>query len=129
MNGHKIIASGAANMLLAVACGAFGAHGLKTVLGSDMLAIWQTAVHYQMVHALGLIAIGILQARNHRRSLQHAAMLMLGGIFIFSGSLYLLALSGQRWLGAITPLGGMAFLAAWAILTWACWREPPSGQN
>ena len=123
MKDSNIIAAGAANMLLAVACGAFGAHALKTMLASDMLAIWQTAVHYQMVHALGLIAIGILLPRGNTRWLQRAAMLMLAGIVIFSGSLYLLALSGQRWLGAITPLGGLAFLAAWAMLAWASLRD------
>ena len=123
MNHNKIIALGAANMLLAVACGAFGAHALKTMLGSDMLAIWHTAVNYQMVHALGLIAIGLLLPRGNILWLQRAAILMLAGILIFSGSLYLLALSGQRWLGAITPLGGLAFLAAWTILAWASWRQ------
>ena len=123
MKDSNIIAAGAVNMLLAVACGAFGAHALKSMLTSDMLAIWQTAVHYQMVHALGLIAIGILLPRGNARWLQRAAMLMLAGMVIFSGSLYLLALSGQRWLGAITPLGGLAFLAAWAMLAWGSWRD------
>jgi uncharacterized membrane protein YgdD (TMEM256/DUF423 family) len=123
MKDSNIIAAGAVNMLLAVACGAFGAHALKSMLTSDMLAIWQTAVHYQMVHALGLIAIGILLPRGNASWLQRAAMLMLAGMVIFSGSLYLLALSGQRWLGAITPLGGLAFLAAWAMLAWGSWRD------
>lgn len=129
MKDSNIIAAGAANMLLAVACGAFGAHGLKTTLASDMLAIWQTAVHYQMVHALGLISIGILLPRGNARWLQRAAMLMLAGIVVFSGSLYLLALSGQRWLGAITPFGGLAFLAAWAMLAWGSLHDSDSSLN
>lgn len=130
-------------MLLAVALGAFGSHALKTRLGPDLLAVWHTAVTYQMAHALGLLFIGLLlqhhnaaslanpqnptpssQTRQPRQThlLQRAALLMLAGIVIFCGSLYLLALTGQRWLGAITPLGGVAFLSAWATLAWSHWR-------
>lgn len=116
------LAAGALNMLLAVAAGAFGAHGLKAVLSSDMLAIWQTAVHYQMVHALGLIAISLLLQRADLPVLRQSAVLMLAGIVIFCGSLYLLAVSGVRWLGAITPVGGLAFLAGWAWLCYAALR-------
>lgn len=116
------LAAGALNMLLAVAAGAFGAHGLKAVLSCDMLAIWQTAVHYQMVHALGLIAISLLLQRADLPVLRQSAVLMLAGIVIFCGSLYLLAVSGVRWLGAITPVGGLAFLAGWAWLCYAALR-------
>jgi uncharacterized membrane protein YgdD (TMEM256/DUF423 family) len=140
LKSPKIIAVGASAMLLAVALGAFGSHALKTRLGPDLLAVWHTAVTYQMAHALGLLIIGLLlqhlntaalvnaqnpaQASQTRqtRLLQRAAMLMLAGIVIFCGSLYLLALTGQRWLGAITPLGGVAFLLAWATLAWSHWR-------
>lgn len=124
MQDRHLIAAGAFLMLLAVAFGAFGAHGLKPHLSADMLAIWHTAVLYQMVHALGCIACGILMPRDSQRtkSIALAGTCMLIGILIFSGSLYLLALTGLRWLGAITPIGGVAFLAAWGILGWAVWR-------
>lgn len=124
MLDRHLIASGAFLMLLAVAFGAFGAHALKPHLSADMLAIWHTAVLYQMVHALGCIACGILMPRDSQRSksIALAGGLMLTGILIFSGSLYLLALTGQRWLGAVTPIGGVAFFAAWGILGWAVWK-------
>ncbi len=111
-------------MLLAVAFGAFGAHALKARLSADMLAIWHTAVLYHMVHALGCIAIGILIPRYSQQSnkIALAGGLMLIGILVFSGSLYLLALTEQRWLGAITPIGGVAFLLAWGMLGWVAWR-------
>ena len=110
-------------MFIAVAAGAFGAHALKHMLSAEMLTIWQTAVHYQMVHALGLIAIGLLMPRFKQVLLQRAGIAMFAGILIFSGSLYVLALSGMRILGAITPIGGFAFLLAWAMLAWATYRR------
>ncbi len=124
MQDRHLIASGAFLMLLAVAFGAFGAHALKPHLGSDMLAIWHTAVLYHMVHALGCIAIGILMPRYSQQStkIALAGTFMLIGVLVFSGSLYLLALTGQRWLGAITPVGGAAFLAAWGMLGWVVWN-------
>ncbi len=124
MQDRHLIASGAFLMLLAVAFGAFGAHALKQHLSSDMLAIWHTAVLYHMVHALGCIAIGILMPRYQQQSTQIAlaGTVMLIGVLVFSGSLYLLALTGQRWLGAITPVGGAAFLAAWGMLGWVVWN-------
>ena len=109
MKRSTCITFAALNMLIAVGAGAFGAHGLKAVLSADMLAVWQTAVHYQMVHALGLFG--------------RAAAIMLAGIIVFSGSLYALALSGVLWLGAITPIGGLAFLVAWAMLAWCAFRR------
>lgn len=125
MQDRHLIASGALLMLLAVALGAFGAHALKPLLSADMLAIWHTAVLYQMMHALGGIACGILMPRNPQQSTKIALAggFMLVGIVVFSGSLYLLALTGLRWLGAITPIGGVAFLAAWGMLGWAVWRS------
>ena len=123
MQERHLIAAGAINMFIAVAAGAFGAHALKHMLSAEMLTIWQTAVHYQMVHALGLIAIGLLIPRFNRVWLQRAGIAMLAGILIFSGSLYVLALSGMRILGAITPIGGFAFLLAWAMLAWATYRR------
>jgi uncharacterized membrane protein YgdD (TMEM256/DUF423 family) len=123
MPERPFIFAAALNMLIAVACGAFGAHALKQILSSEMLAVWQTAVHYQMVHALGLMAIALLMPRLDSPWLPRAGYCMLAGIVIFSGSLYALALSGIRLLGAITPVGGLAFLAGWAMLAWAACRS------
>lgn len=113
------IIAGAINAFLAVAFGAFGAHALKEKLSEKYLAIWDTAVQYQMYHAIGLIVIGILMSSNiigNVSQLSWAGYLMLAGIVIFSGSLYVLSLSGIGILGAITPIGGVAFLAAWVLV-------------
>lgn len=113
------IIAGAINAFLAVAFGAFGAHALKEKLSEKYLAIWETAVQYQMYHAIGLIVIGILMSTNiigQVSQLSWAGYLMLAGIVIFSGSLYVLSLSGIGVLGAITPIGGVAFLAAWVLV-------------
>lgn len=88
-----------------------------------MLAIWQTAVTYQMVHGLGMLALGIMLQQQDNPLLRKAAWAMLAGVIIFSGSLYALALTGVRILGAITPIGGVAFLAGWAMLAWAAIRR------
>lgn len=105
---------GAISAFIGVAMGAFGAHGLKTVLSPNMLAVYQTGVTYQMWHALGLIVIALLGRQAPVSALLHrAGWLMLSGIILFSGSLYLLALTQLRWLGMITPIGGVCFLAAW----------------
>lgn len=118
MQERHLVAAGAINMFIAVAAGAFGAHALKQSLIPEMLTIWHTAATYQMIHALGLIAIGMLMPRYQTGLIKRAGITMLLGILIFSGSLYALAISGIRILGAITPVGGLAFLAAWAMLAW-----------
>lgn len=113
------IIAGAINAFLAVAFGAFGAHALKERLTERYLAIWETAVQYQMFHALALIAIGILLHPNLLGAsglLNGAGYAILIGIIIFSGSLFVLALSGIGILGAITPIGGVAFLVGWVLL-------------
>ena len=113
------IAIGAVSGCLAVAAGAFGAHALRARLGADMLDVVQTGVTYQMYHALALIGVGILLARfssDGSAWLSVSGWLFLAGSILFSGSLYLLALSGTPWLGAITPLGGVAFLVGWLAL-------------
>lgn len=113
------IIAGAVNAFIAVAFGAFGAHALKERLSEKYLAIWETAVQYQMYHAIGLIVIGILMSTNiigNVSQLSWAGYLMLAGIVIFSGSLYVLSLSGIGVLGAITPIGGVAFLSAWVLV-------------
>jgi len=126
MDERRCLAAGAIAMFFAVGAGAFGAHALKAMLAPDLLAVWHTAVQYHAWHALGLLAVGLsmaIDASNRRqRALRAAAWLFAIGIVLFSGSLYLLALSGQRWLGAVTPLGGVAFLAGWLALAWAALR-------
>jgi uncharacterized membrane protein YgdD (TMEM256/DUF423 family) len=108
---------------LGVALGAFGAHALRGRLSPDLLAIFETGVRYQVYHALALIAVVVAIGRWPASSLPVAAgWLFVAGIFVFSGSLYLLALTGQRWLGAITPLGGVAFLGGWLSLMIVAWR-------
>jgi uncharacterized membrane protein YgdD (TMEM256/DUF423 family) len=114
---------GALLLVAAVGLGAFGAHALKARLAPDMQAIWQTAVQYHAWHALGLLAAGLLMMlRPDAPVLGLAAWLFVGGIALFSGSLYAHALSGVRGLGAITPFGGVAFLAGWLAFAWAAWR-------
>jgi uncharacterized membrane protein YgdD (TMEM256/DUF423 family) len=111
-----IIAAGAINAFIAVAAGAFAAHGLKNILSSDYLAVFRTAADYQMMHGLGLILIGVLNNQNANRHNMRTALFMLSGIILFSGSLYLLATTGIKWLGMITPFGGVCFLIAWLTL-------------
>ena len=113
---NLIIGIGALSAFIAVSAGAFGAHALKQVLDADMLAVYRTAVEYQFFHSLGLLAIGALDKVNARHCHTIAAWTMLAGILVFSGSLYALSLSGIRWLGMITPIGGLGFLAAWLVL-------------
>jgi uncharacterized membrane protein YgdD (TMEM256/DUF423 family) len=113
---------GAALSFLAVALGAFGAHALRDRLTPDLLTTFETGVRYHFYHALGLFAVAYAIARWPGGSGTAAGWLLIAGIILFSGSLYLLALTGVRWLGAITPLGGLAFLAGWAVLCWTAWR-------
>lgn len=113
------IIAGAINGFLAVALGAFGAHLLEGRIADKYLSTWGTAVQYQMFHALALVAIGILMSSKvlgHVSQLNIAGYLILAGIVIFSGSLYVLSLTGISILGAITPIGGVAFLAGWIML-------------
>lgn len=112
----------ALNMVVGVGAGAFGAHGLKRVLSADMLAAWQTAVTYHLIHGLAILAISIAVPRMASSTMPLAGWMMFAGIVLFSGSLYALALTGQRWLGPVTPLGGVAFMAGWLMLAWSAWR-------
>ena len=111
--------AGAIAAFVAVALGAFGAHSLKTKISADMLDIFEVGVRYQMYHALALIAVAWASARWPEANLTAAGWCFIAGIVIFSGSLYLLSFTGIRWFGAITPIGGLAFLAGWAILVWS----------
>ena len=122
--GAKLfLAAGGLAALAAVVLGAFGAHALKSRLPAEMLAVWHTGVEYHVYHALGLLAVGLVATQLPESALlKWSGWLMLAGIVLFSGSLYALALSGERWLGAITPVGGIAFLAAWALFVVAVLR-------
>ena len=115
-------ALGSLSAFLAVAFGAFGAHALKARLDANMLAVFETGVRYQMVHALALLAVGWACTRWPGPAVTTSGWLFLVGTVFFSGSLYALALTGTRWLGAVTPIGGVAWLAAWLLLAWAAWR-------
>ena len=109
--------------LLAVAAGAFGAHALRDRLTPDLLAAFETGARYQMYHALALLAASGASARWPSRHVAVAGWLFAAGILIFSGSLYVLALTGERWLGAVTPLGGLCLLAGWGALASSVWRS------
>lgn len=110
---------GTGSAFTGVMFGAFGAHALKATLSPDLLTVYQTGVTYQMWHALGLIAISLLPLHElYEKILVVAGWLMFGGIVIFSGSLYVLAIANLRWLGMLTPIGGIAFLLAWSMLIW-----------
>jgi uncharacterized membrane protein YgdD (TMEM256/DUF423 family) len=117
---RTFMALGATLAGLAVALGAFAAHGLRNRLTPELLAIFETGVRYQMYHALALLAVALATPRWPGAAT--AGWLVLAGIVVFSGSLYVLAATGVRWLGAVTPLGGLAFLAGWAMLARAALR-------
>jgi uncharacterized membrane protein YgdD (TMEM256/DUF423 family) len=120
LNRPRWIAVGALSGAITVALGAFGAHGLEERVTPEDLAIWQTAVHYQGLHALALIALGLWRGREQRGDL--AGWCFLAGSAIFAGTLYAIVLGGPRWLGAITPLGGALLIAGWLVFAWAAWR-------
>lgn len=118
-----ILMTAAGMMALAVGIGAFGAHGLKSHLTNEMLQIYKTGVEYHFYHALGLLAVGLLSLNMPSGLLNWSAVLLTAGIILFSGSLYVLAVTGIKWLGAITPLGGVSFIAGWILLFIAVWRK------
>jgi uncharacterized membrane protein YgdD (TMEM256/DUF423 family) len=113
---------GALSGLISVALGAFGAHTLRARLSSDLLSIFENGVRYQMYHALALLVTAWAVTRWSPSFSIAAGWLFVAGTVIFSGSLYALSLSGVRWLGAITPLGGVAFIVGWLCLALAAWR-------
>ena len=115
--GQFFLAASAISGFIAVALGAFGAHALKQRLSADMLAVYETAVQYHFYHTLALLAVAVLMVGG-AQGLKLSAVLFLVGTLIFSGSLYALALSGVKILGAITPIGGLCLLAGWACLTY-----------
>ena len=116
-------AVGSVSALLAVAAGAFGAHALKTRLPPALFSSFEVGSRYHMYHALALLATAWAASRWPGSAVSAAGYLFIAGTILFSGSLYAMCLSGIRWLGAVTPLGGLAFLAGWACLAWAAWRR------
>ncbi|KWW20969.1 MULTISPECIES: DUF423 domain-containing protein [Bacillaceae] len=113
---------GAINGFIAVALGAFGAHGLEGKIPDKYLETWQTAVQYQMFHAVGLLVIGLLAGKISSPLVNWSGWLMLIGIILFSGSLFVLSVTQIKVLGAITPLGGVSFLAAWVLMVIAAYK-------
>jgi len=129
MNERRLLVLASLLLTLAVLTGALGAHGLKTVVLPAQLAVWQTAVLYHWVHGLGLLAIAALAPRigglPDSRSLRLAAWCLFWGIVFFSGSLYVLVLTDTPWLGAMTPIGGILWIAGWLLLACSAWRHNP----
>ena len=119
-------AGGAILLAVAVALGAFGAHGLRDRLDAYHMSIWEKAVFYHFIHALGILIVSVLPKTGtfSEYATDWAGTLLLAGIVLFSGSLYLLSVTGLRWLGAVTPFGGVAFLAGWLVLGWSVLRAP-----
>lgn len=112
-------------LALAVAIGAFGAHGLKSQLSDEMLQTYKTGVEYHFYHALGLLLIGVLAVSFPSDLLKWSAILLTAGIVLFSGSLYVLAVTGIKTLGAVTPLGGLSFVGGWILFFLAVWKKFP----
>ena len=116
--------AGSINLFLAVALGAFGAHALKGSLPPELMAAYQTGNQYHFYHALGLLAVAAAAGLfPDLRRIRLSGMFILAGLILFSGSLYGLSLSGQRWIGVITPFGGTAFLAGWLLLAVGIWKD------
>jgi uncharacterized membrane protein YgdD (TMEM256/DUF423 family) len=115
-------AIGNVSAFIAVGLGAFGAHGLKARLAPELLATFEVGVRYQMYHALALLAVAWACTKWPGTAVTTAGWLFVAGTVIFSGSLYALSLSGVRWLGAVTPIGGLALLGGWLCLAWAAWK-------
>jgi uncharacterized membrane protein YgdD (TMEM256/DUF423 family) len=115
---RRVFGAGTILTGLGVAFGAFGAHGLKASLSATLLQTFETGVRYQMYHGLGLLALAWAISRWPERRLAPAAWLLLAGTLVFSGSLYVLVLTGVRWFGAVTPFGGVMLIAGWALAAW-----------
>ena len=123
MDARKTLAIAGALIALATALGAFGAHALKAHLSPDKLLVYETAVRYHFIHALGLLAIGVLLRSVDGELLRWSAALILAGIVLFSGSLYVLTFGAPRFVGIVTPVGGLALLAGWILFATTMWRQ------
>ena len=120
---RRSLTTGAVLMLVGVALGAFGAHVLRGQLSPERLASYQTGVLYHLVHALGLLLVGVMaRGSGESAGLRWCARLLVAGVLLFSGSIYLMAAGAPRWLGMVAPLGGLSFMAAWALLAHHAWR-------
>lgn len=120
---QTLIAVGSLLAALAVAAGAFGAHMLKSILDPPMLAVFETAARYQMYHALGIIAAGLAGQTFGCPQVARAGWCFAAGVLLFCGSLYGVSLLGIRWLGAMTPIGGLALIMGWSLFGWSIWRQ------
>ena len=116
------IAAGALYCAVAVAAGAFGAHGLKSRLDADALALWETAARYLMYGGLGVVAVGLTALHDPKRGFDVAAAMLLAGAAVFSGTVAVLALGGPRWLGAVTPIGGLLLILGFVLFAVTAWR-------
>lgn len=120
---RSILFGGAILMAVAVIFGAFGAHALKEKLPENLMQVYKTGVEYHFYHALGLLIVGVLALYMPSTLLNVAALFLFAGIVLFSGSLYTMAFTGVKWLGAITPLGGLSFIVGWVLLAVAVWKK------
>lgn len=123
---RQILMSGALMALLGVAIGAFGAHGLKPFLSEQMLAAFETGVRYHLIHALGMLSAGLSLVYVPLRQFRWAGWAFFLGIVLFSGSLYVMSISGVRGLGIVTPLGGLCFIVGWGLLAQGYWKAFPT---
>jgi uncharacterized membrane protein YgdD (TMEM256/DUF423 family) len=123
VNSGRTLAVAGLLLALATMSGAFGAHALKAHLPAERLQLWDTAVRYHFFHALGLLGVGLTLRAEDAGALRTAAVLIIVGILLFSGSLYALALGASRLIGALTPLGGAAWIAAWLLFAWVMLRR------
>jgi uncharacterized membrane protein YgdD (TMEM256/DUF423 family) len=126
---RRLIAIGCIVAGVGVAAGAFGAHMLKTILEPPMLAAYDTATRYQLYHAFGMVLVGMAIRVYDDRRLAIAGWLFAIGMLLFCGSLYGIALAGLKWLGPITPLGGLTFIIGWGLLGWRVWRRMSQGEK
>lgn len=127
---RSFVVSGAILGGVGVGLGAFGAHALRPMLeAAQRMETFETAVKYQFYHALALLVIGLLLSKTDNRLIQYSGYLMFWGTLVFSGSLYVLCFTGIRWLGAITPVGGVLMIAGWALLAWAAKSSPEKGSK
>ena len=123
MNSARTLCVAGLLLALATACGAFGAHALKGQLAPERLQLWETAVRYQFFQALGLLGVGLALRSSDAGVLRASAALLIAGVLLFSGSLYALALGAPRPLGALTPVGGLAWISGWLLFAYGAWRH------